>query len=221
MRSLAWGAVFLGDYKLLFLFDLGKHRVGDDTEDERGCNRGHLDSSIHDCCAAFGAECIRNLNSQTANTCDQNRGNNKQILAFVEIHVLDHLQTGNSDKAVQRQANTAHDARRDGLQNYHQRAEEGKDQAHDGCGGDGNHRGVTGDSYTTNRLTVGGIGADAEQRAADRAYTVTQQRAVQTGILDQIAINNGRKVLVVSNVLCKYDQGYGQERHDDCNNVCT
>ena len=154
------------------------------------------------------------MDGQTADARNEDRRDDEQVLIIPEIEVLKHLKTRDSDEAVQRQADTAHNAGRDGLQNDHDGLDEGQDDAHKGGGGDGRHRSVAGDRHAADRLAVGGVGADTEDGTGHRADTVAEQGALETGLLDEVAVDDGGQVLVVGDVLSEHDQRDRQERND-------
>ena len=167
----------------------GDQDIGQDAQDQSAGDGGQGDLTEGD--------------GQAANAGDQNDGDHKQILALVQVYLLHHLQAGNSDEAVQCHANAAHHAVGDGSQEGDEGAEEGNDHTHNGGGGDGDYRGVPGNGYAANGFAVGGVGAAAEECAAHGANAVTQQGAVQTGLCQQILADDGRKVLMVGNMLSK------------------
>jgi len=186
---------------------LCQQSVGDDAQDQ---------------CAGDGSQShLAEGDGQTANAGDQNHSNYKQVLAGAQIDLLDHLQTGNCDEAVQSDADTAHDAVGDGSQEGNEGIEEGDQDAQNSSGGDGHHGSIAGDSHTTDRLTVGGVGAAAEESAGKGADAVTQQGTVQTGLGQQVRADDGGQVLVVSDVLSK---DHERNRNvSDCNssNKCA
>jgi len=183
----------------------GEQSVGQDAEDQSAGDVGDVD--------------LANTQCHAANAGDQNRGNGEQIAVFIEIHLLDHLQAGNSDKAVERDTDTTHDAAGNGIQERHEGAKEGDGQTHDGSGSDGDDGCVAGDSHAANGLTISGIGAAAEDSAGHGADTIAQQGAVQTGILQQILTNDGRQVFMVSKMLGKHHEGHGNVCHGHGSNI--
>ena len=158
---------------------------------------------------------IGDLEAKAADAGDQDRRNNEEVLVVAKIKILKHLQTGNGDEAVKCQADAAHDAGRDGTQERHGRAEEGKTDAHEGGRRDRGDRGILGDGHAADRLTVGGVRANAEDGTGDRADAVTEQGLIKTGILDQVTVDDRRKVLMVGNMLGKDDERHRQEGKDD------
>ena len=95
----------LADKRVLFctLFGLclRKHEVCDDAENQSAgnCRKGDL---------AEGE-------GKTADTGNQDYGNNEEVAVFFEVNIFDHLKTGNGDEAVKSHADTAHDAARNGV----------------------------------------------------------------------------------------------------------
>ena len=118
-------------YSMLRILSLGYDQVDDDAQDQSASDRGqsHL---------AEGQ-------GQAADAGNQDHSNHEQVLAGIQVDLLDHLQTGHSDEAVQGDADTAHDAAGDGVKEGDEGTEEGDDDAHDGSGGDGDDGGVSGD----------------------------------------------------------------------------
>ena len=146
--------------------------VDQDAQDQGASNSGQGDLTDGHCHAA--------------DTGDQDGSNHEQILVLVQIYLLDHLQAGASDEAIQSDADAAHYTAGNGIQECHEGAEEGDQDAHHSSGGDGDHRSITGNGNAAHGLTVGGVGAAAEDSAGERANAVTQQSAVQTGLGQQV-----------------------------------
>ncbi len=177
----------------LVILALGNHHIGDDTQDQSAGNGGQGDLAEGD--------------GQTADTGDQDHSSYEQVLAGAQVHLLDHLQAGNCDEAVQGDAHAAHDAVGDGGQEGNEGSEEGDQQAQNSSGGDGCHRGVSGDRHAAHRLAVGGVGAAAEDGAGEGADAVTQQGVVQAGLNQQVGADDGGQVLVVSDMLSEHNKG--------------
>ena len=79
-------------WKLVFL-TLSQDGVGDDAQDQSAGDGSQGD--------------LTEGNAQTADAGNQDGCNHEQVLAGVQVDLLDHLQTGNSDEAVQSHANAA------------------------------------------------------------------------------------------------------------------
>ena len=126
---------------------------------------------------------------------------------------MDHLQTRDGDESVQSHTNTAHDAGGNGVHEGHEGRQEGDGDGHESGGVDGDDGGVTRDGHATDGLTVGGVGATAEEGTCHRTHTVTQQGVVETGLLQKILLNDGGQVLVVGDMLGEDDQGHGGVGH--------
>ena len=77
---------FDGYEELVFLC-LGDHDVHQDAQDQSTGDGGQGD--------------LAEGNRQAADAADQNDSSNEQVLAGAQVHLLDHLQTGHSDEAVQ------------------------------------------------------------------------------------------------------------------------
>ena len=159
------GSIF---YVYLVFLCLGNQDIGEDAQDQCAGNIGDVN--------------IADAHSHTADTGDQNRSDSEQVAVLTEIYLLDHLQTGHSDEAIQGNADTAHNAAGNGIQERHEGAEEGDHNAHNSSGSNGNNRSVTGNGDTANGLTVSGVGTAAKDGTCDGADTVTQQGTAQTGI---------------------------------------
>ena len=148
-------------YLKLLVLCFGDNQVDDDAQDQSASSGGKGDLTNGHCHAADAG--------------DQDGSDYEQILVLVQVYLLDHLQTGASDEAVQGGADTAHDTAGNGIQEGHEGSEEGDHDAHNSSGGDGNNGGVLGDSHAANGLTVGGVGAAAEESAGHGADAVAQQ----------------------------------------------
>ncbi len=180
--------------ELVFL-SLGEHHVGQDAQDQSAGDGGQGD--------------LAEGNGQAADAGDQDHSSNEQVLAGTQVDLLDHLQTGNCDEAVQGDADTAHDAVGDGSQEGNEGSEEGDNDTQDSSGGDGSHGSVPGNGNTADGLAVGGVGAAAEESTGDGANAVTQQGVVQAGLSQQILADDGGQVLVVSDVLSEDNECNG------------
>ena len=188
----AIGCFFTGK---LFVRALSEHHVGEDAEDQRASDGGQGNLAEGD--------------RQTADTGDEDDGGNEQVLVSFQVDLLDHLKTADSDEAVQSHAHTTHDAGGDGVNECYERIKEGNDDGADGGSDDGDHGSVAGDGHARYGLAVGGVRAAAEERAGDGANAVTQQGAVQAGILQQILFNDRGDILVVSQRLGKDHERHG------------
>ena len=135
--------------------------------------------------------------------------------------MLEHLKTGYSNEAVKSETYTAHNTSGDGLKKRHYRAYKGKHDTHNSGGGNCSNRSVSGDSNATNRLTVGGVGADTEYRTCNRAYAVTEKGFLKTGICNEVLANDGGKVLVVCDMLCEYNKSNGKEGNNNLNHCAA
>ena len=128
---------------------------------------------------------------------------------MLKIDLLNHLQTRNRDKSVKSHTNTAHYAGGDRVYECNEGGEEGDRNSRKCCCHDGYDGCVSGNSNATNGFTVGCIGATAEDGTCHRADTVTEKSAVETGILKKICLDDRGDILVVSKVLSKYHECYG------------
>ena len=147
--------------ELVFLA-LGEHHIGQDAQNQSAGDSSQSNFAV----SAKG-------HAQTADAGDQDCGNHKQVLAGVQVDLLNHLQTGNGDEAVQSHADTAHNAVGDRGQEGDKGTEEGDYHAHNGGSSNGDHRCVTGNGNAADGLAVGGVGAAAEDSAGDGADAVT------------------------------------------------
>ena len=140
---------------------------------------------------------------------------------MLKVNLLNHLQTRNSDKSVKSHANAAHYARGDRVNECNEGRKEGDSDSRNCSCYDSNNGCVTGDCYTTNRLAVCGVGTSAEHSTYHRAYTVTKKGSVKAGILEKILLDDGGNVLVVSNMLCKYNESNGSVCYCNGCDVCA
>ena len=181
--------------------------VGDDTEDKSAGDGGD----------GYLAESY----AKTADAGDKYGSNYEEVSVFAKIDLLNHLETGNCDETVKRYANTAHYTRGDGVYECNKGREEGDENCHDSGGDDGCNGSITGDSNAANGFTVSGVGAATEECTDHGANTITEEGAVQAGILQKILADNRGKVLVVSDMLSKYDECNGNIGNCDCTNLCA
>ena len=192
---------------VLLRIRLGEQYIHENTENQRGCNGSDRN--------------LTEIQGQTADTADEDGRNNEQIAVLFEVNVLNHLQTGNGNEAVQCDADAAHDARRDRVNNRYERREERNQQRTDGGGENRNHGGVAGDCHARDGFTVSGVRAAAEERADHGADTVAEKSAGQTGVFEEVLFNDGRNVLVVGNVFCEYNKRNRNVRRRDGADVLT
>ena len=128
---------------------------------------------------------------------------------------MEHLETGNGDEAVERDARAAHDALRNGVNEHDERSEEGKHHAAECRGEDGNDGSVAGDGDAADGLAVGGVCTAAEERAHNGAEAVADEGLIEARVCDEVAVDNRAEVLVVSDVLCELDDADRNVDHGD------
>ncbi len=187
----------------LFCFFLvlhaAEHQVCQDAEDQSACNGSQGDFAEAD--------------GQTADTRDQDNGDDEEVAVVVEVNLLDHLQTGDCDETVQSDADAAHDAAGDCGEEGCKRSDEADHDRHDRSGQDRNDGSVAGNCDAADGLAVSGVRAAGEKSACDGAYAVTEKSAMETGLFCEVGSDDGRQVLVVGDVLskdneCHRDVGY-------------
>ena len=189
-------------FKKLFL-GLGlcvlEHKVNDDAEDECYCDGGNSD--------------LANVDNEAADAADENGRNNEEVLILAEVNATYHLEAGHCDKAVERDAHAAHYAGGNGINECNEGRKEGDENSSNRCEDDGDDGCVPCDSNAGNGLTVGGVGASAEECAAHRAYAVAEKGSREAGIGKKVALDDRGDVLMVGDVLCEYYECNG--------NVCN
>ena len=194
----------------MFLFGfLGSLRaedlVDEDAEDERGGDGGQRDRA--------------EVQRQAADAGHEDRADGVEVAVVVEVDRLNHLQAADGDEAVERDADAADDAGRDGVDEGHEGLEEAEHDAVDGGQRDGGPGGVAGQRDAGDGFTVGGVGAAAEEGTDDGADTVADERAVEARIGDQVAFDDGAEVLMVGNVFGEDNEGDGREEDEDLQHV--
>ena len=201
----------------LTLFDGGEDHVGDDTEDQSGSDGSNGDDLAY---RAVIGDSVRDLDGKATDTGDQNSGYNEQVVIVVEVKVLEHLETADGDKAVESQANAAHDAARDSLEQAHDRGKEGQNDTHTGGHPNGYDGRVLGDGYAADRFAVGGVRADTEYGTDHGADAVTEKGAGQSGLFaDKVLTDDGTEVLVVGDMFGEDDECNGQEGNGNFGNA--
>ena len=128
-------AVYSEIWKLRVLF-AGEHEVCQDTEDEGTGNRADFHSTEGD--------------NHAADTDNEDDGRNEEVAIFVEVNRLEHLEPAGCDEAVERNADTAHDAVRDGFEEGYQRCDAGEDDAGESCTPDADGGSVAGNGNCCN-----------------------------------------------------------------------
>ena len=191
---------------VLFVEELaGGDEPDHDAEDQRAGNRGKGDLT--------GVE--HEVQGQSADARDQDRGDGEQVLVIAEVDLLQHLQTADGDEAVEREADAAHHAARNGGEQGDEGSDEGGDDREDRGAGDGPDRRVARDGDAADGLAVGGVRAAAEEGAHHRADAVAEQGLVQTRIGDQVTADDRGEVLVVGDVLREDHEGDRDIRDGD------
>ena len=161
---------------ILFCFLQVEYDICNDAEEQRASDRGQGDLTKGD--------------AQSTDAGDQDRRNDEKILALAKIDLLNHLQTRYCDKAVECNANAAHYAVGDRSKEGYEGTKERDDNRHDRRRRDRHDRCVFRDGNASDRLTVGGVWATAEECACNRTNTVTEKGAVESGVFEKILINN-------------------------------
>ncbi len=202
-----YGLLFVGRFFSSFALFAVNKEVGEDTEDQSACYCSKSD--------------LTESKSHTAYTGDEDDGGNEEVSVVAEVNLLDHLQTGYCDEAVEGDAYAAHYAGRNGCEEGYEGSEEGSNDRHNRGSKDSYYGSVTGDGYTTDGFTVGGVGATAEDRTYHGTDAVTEQGVAKSGIFKKVVSDYGGEVGVVCDVFCEYYEGNGNIRNCDGCNVGT
>lgn len=201
------------------LVDFVENRVSGDTEDKCGCY-GSDGDIVHD--FAVACDFVRNSDAESADTGNEYCADDEEVFVFAEVDVFEHLKTADCDETVKSEANAAHYAGRNGLQQAHDGAEEGQHYAHAGGYEDGSDGCVAGDCDAAYGFTVSGVGADTENRTHNGADAVAEQSAFESGFaFDEVAVDDGAEVLVVCDVFRKDDECNGDKRECDFGNTLS
>ena len=118
---------------LFFLIRTVEDQVDDNSEDQGAGDLGQCngtDAELH-----------------AADTRNQDHGSGEEIPVIIQVNRLEHLETGYSNKAVQGDADTAHDAAGDRAQEGDEGSEEAGSDGQDRGGEDGDDGSVAGDGY--------------------------------------------------------------------------
>ena len=89
------------------------HQVYKDTDNQGGCGGGDDHEFIE-------------VQGETADTRDKDRGDDKQISRIFKVDLLNHFKARYRNKAVKRQTNTANDTSGQAVDKGNERREEGK-----------------------------------------------------------------------------------------------
>lgn len=176
--------IFRGDFSVV------DDEAGDDAHDERyGQARDREDRSA--------GQFIRSeLERESADARHEDRADHEQVPVVSEIDSLQHLQTADSDEAVQRDARAAHDAFWYRIDDRYERGEEREDHASDSGCHDRYRRGVSRDRDASDRFAVRGVRETAEEASDDGADAVSEERPVEARVLDEVAADDVAEVLM-------------------------
>ena len=161
-------------------------QVRDDADDQRDRERRDVEQRAARDRVAAEAEI------QAADAADQNGADDEQVAAVAEVDLMQHLQAGDRDEAVQRDARAAHDALRNRVDQHDERREERKHHAAERRREDRNDRGVARDRDAGDRLAVRRVRAATEESADDRADAVAEQRTRKPGVAQEVGADDGR-----------------------------
>ena len=128
--------LFFGNLVLLF----GEDGVGQDAQDQSAGNGPDFHSAEGD--------------SHTADTHDEDDAGGEEVAVLVQVNLLEHLEAGGGDEAVESDADAAHDAGRNSLEegdkrSYHGEDDAGESRAPDRDGGSVAGDGDTGDGFSS------------------------------------------------------------------------
>ena len=101
--------LFFGNLVLLF----GEDGVGQDAQNQSAGNGPDFHSAEGD--------------SHTADTHNEDDAGGEEVAVLVQVNLLEHLEAGGGDEAVESDADAAHDAGGDGLQEADQRSDQGEE----------------------------------------------------------------------------------------------
>ena len=145
---------------------------------------------------------------------DDRRQDHVAVLAVINVVVDQNTQTGGADHAVQQEGDAADDRAGDGLDQGGERADERADDGDDCRAADDAHRVDLGDRHNADVLAVGG-GRDRTDEAGDHGREVIcEQRAVQAGVLEQIAADDLARDELMADVLVRDDEDNRQDDQD-------
>ena len=137
-------------------------QVHDDTEDQRAGDFSNRDGT--------------DFQRHAADTGYQDHGSGEQVAVIVQVDRLEHLQTGDGDEAVQGDADAAHDAAGDRAQEGYEGSEEAGSDGDDRSAQDRDDGSVAGDGHAADGLTIGGVGAAAEEGTGNRTPSPSRVR---------------------------------------------
>ena len=152
---------------------------------------------------------------KAADAGNQNSSNHEEIAVIPKINRLQHFEAADRNESIESNAHAAGNAGRHGIDKRDKWAKESKQDAVNRCDEHGRNGSVTGDGHTAHALTVGGIGAAAEESADDRADAVANQRTVQTGLRNQVAVDDGTEVFVVRDMLSQRNKSNRRKQHEE------
>ena len=149
-----------------------------------------------------------------AQAAHQNDGRNDEVTAVSEIHPVFHnvAHTDGGDHAVEDEADTADDGRRDGVDHHGKSGREGQHNGIHRCQTD--HTGIIDPAENQNAgvLTIGGIGGAAEKGGERGCDTIADKGAVEARILNEVLAHSGRDGGHISDML--HHGGNGNRRHN-------
>ena len=111
-----------------------------------GAVEQEVDNNTEDKRAGYGRQRNRaDVHLHSTDTCDQDDRCGEKVAVVIQVNRLEHLQTGNGNEAVQRDADTAHDTGGNRAQEGDKRTAEAGGDRQDRCGQDGDHGSIAGD----------------------------------------------------------------------------
>ena len=144
---------------------------------------------------------------------EDDRGQNHvAVLAVINLVVNQNAQTGGADHAVQQERNAADDRAGDGLDESGERADERADDGKHCRAADNANRINLGDGHNADVLAVGRGRNRADEAGDHGREVIREQRAVQTGVLEQVAADDLARDELMADVLVRDDE---DDRQDD------
>lgn len=158
------------------------------------------------------------MKRKSADTRDKYGAHHEEVLGFAEVDAAEHVKTGNRYEAVQAEAHAAHYAARYRIDEGDDGSAEREHYREYRRAEDADHGSVSGDRHAADGFTVSGVGAAAECGAHEGTDAVSEKRSVQTGIGDEVALDDGADVLMVGDVLGENDESNGDIEESDIRN---
>lgn len=158
----------------------------------------------------------RQRNAGQAGNKDNRGQDHIAVLAVINMIINQNTQTGGADHAVQQERNAADDRTRNGLDQGRQRADKRADDAQHSRAADNAHGVHLGDSHNTDVLAVGGSRHRADKAGDHGREVIREQRAMQTGVFQQVAADDLAGNQLMTDMLVRDNQ---KDRKNDKDGV--